>query len=175
MTSESNQTPFLALWCFRAPSMQLFPCLPTAHPLFSIIICFLKLLSINNESRQRETSLLLISCHITSKTAPAKWAENGDGFNWKRPHLLHRSKTNEANSLGRHTGKFNPHGGFRDRVETILLWIPNCRQETGPWRSFFAPSTGCGPTPSLTSHETFKSKKFQAYLPLEPTIMQGDQ
>lgn len=49
--SESNQTPFLALWCFRVPSMQLFPCLPTAHPLFSLIICFAKLLSINNYSR----------------------------------------------------------------------------------------------------------------------------
>lgn len=116
MTWESNQTPFLA-WCFQAPSMQLFPCLPTAHPLFSIIICFLKLLSINNESRQRETSLLLISCHITSKTAPAKWAENGDGFNWKHPHLLHPPKINEAEALWHHTGKFNPHSCFR--VETI--------------------------------------------------------
>lgn len=122
-----------------------------------------------------ETSLLLISCHITSKTAPAKWAESGDGFNWKHPHLLHPSKINEAKALWRHTGKFNPHSGFGDNQTRDFETRSKLLVGNGSLAEFDAPSTESGPTPLPTSHETFKSKKFKGYLPLEPKIMQGNQ
>lgn len=151
--------------------MQLFPCLPTAHPLFSIIICFLKLLSINNESRQRETSLLLIWCHITSKTAPAKRAENGDGFNWKHPHLLHPSKINEAKALWRHTGKFNPTvvlGTIKTRDFETIKQIVGKKQVPGRVCLFLP--LDLAPHHPSTAMKLLKAKSSRLICPLNPKL-----
>lgn len=168
--------------------MQLFPCLPTAHPLFSIIICFPKLLSINNYSRQRETSLLLISCHITSKTAYGKWTVNGDGFNFKHPDLLHHFKINQANAQWRHRWKFNPDGaGDWGVILGARLTQPCCgSQIVGrkrvPGGVSLAPATKSGPTPSLTCQQAkalfaqaagaqlFKAKGYELLCPWTPQL-----